>query len=237
MMMKPVDLEGAHDAVSVANALARVSVDGAFRAGCVRAARMDEAAHGGLWLAMRMAGGLVRRPDGLADDAFLGITGAHMNRESLTVARMRQAGLDAFCPIDERQKRKPRGKNSQKICVPMFANYGFVRIDGTVRAMLGVLSFDGVHGLVMNGARVAIIPDKIINEIKVFAACSPKQRRLMCGLVQVGDRVMITASTMRGMVAPVAAIDPKTGRVDLETMLFGATRRITLGLDDIVKAG
>lgn len=194
------------------------------------------------WHAIRVASGLgvcaVLDEDGeqLRDDAGRLVT-TNDNRESLVVDSLIAAGLDAYCPRDWRTKRSPRKKSGVKFSVPMFPTYAFVRLPQSPSAMLGVLSFEGVRGFVSNASGPVLVPNRLVDEIKVYEGLSPKQRRLICSVANVGDRMIITRNVFAGHKGEVVYVDGNRGMIDLELSLFGRATRVTLGLDDVKKLG
>ena len=201
-----------------ASAMRRIERDRHAKA-LIRGHRCEAARDGGVWLAVALWSGA------LAKDW----------RESVVISSMVESGIEAFCPVDIKEIRKPRSKKMQAIPTIMFAGYGFVRIHNCYEAILGVLSFEGVIGLVGGSGKPRVIPDKIIEELRIYEALSPKQRRLISSVVTVGDTVTITRNVFKGFEAEVVNVDAKSGMIDVTATLFGGSSRMTIGLDEVEK--
>lgn len=146
---------------------------------------------------------------------------------------MRAHGIDAWCPVENRKVRRGRTHHHRRVDVPLFERYLFVHVPAAASCWLAVMTFDGVAGLLGLGDTPVPIPEKIVNDVRMFLGLSKRQRRLICDAVQVGDRVMIKTSNFDGFPAEVVATDGARGLVDVEVDIFRRMTRVTVGLDQI----
>jgi transcriptional antiterminator NusG len=146
---------------------------------------------------------------------------------------LNEVGIEAWCPVDRDKKRAPRKHGRKLVEWPMFDGYLFVRIDCDPASILGVTSFKGIAGILGRDGEPVAMPDKFINELKVFAWLSPKQRRLMCAAVKIGDRVKIKRYAFAAFLGDVVGTDMNNGWVDIEFDIFGRLVPVRVGLDEI----
>ena len=78
--------------------------------------------------------------------------------ESKAVENVSRLGLNIFFPKIKNKKIK------QQRVEPLFPRYFFVEAEGRWRDLLSTV---GVSGIVMSGIKPAIVPDRVIQEIKV----------------------------------------------------------------------
>ena len=111
-----------------------------------------------------------------------------------TVAEMLAAkGLEVFLPLyDSERKWKDRTK---VLSLPLFPFYVFVR--GAVSSRLQVLSTPGVHMILCNGDRVAVIPEDQIEAIRKTVDgkfhVEPHQ------FLKCGERVRVRQGSLEGV--------------------------------------
>lgn len=148
---------------------------------------------------------------------------------------LRQYDIEAWCPVDREKKRAPRRHGRTLVEWPLFDGYLFVRIDHDPASILGVSSFKGIAGLIGKDGKPTVMPEKFVNELKLFSFLSPKQRRLMCSAVRVGDRVKINRYVFGNHTGEVVRMDGERGFVDIEFDIFGQLVPVTAGLDEVEK--
>lgn len=149
--------------------------------------------------------------------------------------QLNDAEIEAWCPVDRDKKRAPRRHGKTLTEWAMFAGYFFVRIDPDPISIRGVCSFEGIVGLLGEGGVPSPMPDKMVNELKLFLHLTPKQRRLIAQGVQIGETVKIRADLWNGWRGPVVEVDRKNGFVSIELDIFGRLTPVRIGLDEIEK--
>jgi transcriptional antiterminator NusG len=213
---------------AVLRELARRDAEQAMRAAWRRAAVLADG-DPGAWYAIRIVSGVgVKRwhaPDGTPQER-------HDNRESLIADSLRMAGIDIYCPRDAWRQRMPRSKRVKKIEAPLFPGYAFVRLPKTWDALRGVLSFDGVIGVVGSSTGPRVIGQREMDNIKGIEKLAPKDRRNAAALALVGKTVTVGAGAFKGSDAKVVAVDPKRRTATLEIALFGGVVPMVIGLDE-----
>lgn len=148
-------------------------------------------------------------------------------------ADMKAHDIEAWCPVENRKVRRPRTHHYRRADVPVFERYLFVRVPPAESCWLAIETFDGVAGLLGVNGRPQAIDEKIVNDVRMFLGLTKKQRRLLCDVVQVGDRIKIKGGSFDGFPADVLAVDGNRGLVDIEVSIFGRMTPVTLGLDQI----
>ena len=110
------------------------------------------------------------------------------------VAEMLEAkGLVVFLPLYESIRRwKDRSKT---LALPLFPCYVFVR--GEMGRHLQVVSTPGVHMVLTNGERAAIIPDEEIEAIR--RTLEGSLRVEPHPFLRVGERVRVTRGSLQGV--------------------------------------
>jgi len=111
-----------------------------------------------------------------------------------TVAEMLSAkGLEVFLPLyDSQRKWKDRTK---VLSLPLFPCYVFVR--GGVSSRLQVISTPGVHMILCNGDRVAVIPEDQIEAIR--KTVEGKLQVEPHEFVKCGERVRVRQGSLEGV--------------------------------------
>ena len=120
---------------------------------------------------------------------------ARVRCERKIAAAMRHAGITTFLPLVEELRRW--SDRRQKIEVPLFSSYVFVRIVQSAVSRLTVLQTPGVIGFVGNSRGPAAIPECEIEQVR-----SVIERRILFGpspVVKVGQRVRVRGGALDGM--------------------------------------
>jgi len=126
------------------------------------------------------------------DSAWCALYTRHQHEKS--VAEMLSAkGLEVFLPLyDSLRTWKDRNK---MISLPLFPCYVFVR--GGANYRLQVLTTPGVHMILCNGDRVAVIPEAQIDAIR--RTVEGKFRVEPHPFLKCGERVRISRGTLEGV--------------------------------------
>ncbi len=127
-----------------------------------------------------------------ADSAWCALYTRHQHEK--TVAEMLLAkGLEVFLPLyDSLRTWKDRKK---MISLPLFPCYVFVR--GGVNHRLQVVTTPGVHMILCNGDRIAVIPEAQIEAIR--KTVEGKLRVEPHPFLKCGERVRVRRGTLEGV--------------------------------------
>lgn len=156
--------------------------------------------------------------------------------------RLRRAGLNAYVPsiiMRDLVIRASAAKRRRRI-VPLMP---YVLVEdpdhSPVRHLMlhHVLTTRGVTGYVgTDGLGPSIIPDRDVSELRTRVAdmvleLAAKRHR---AVLSKGDRVRVKAGSLMGRAGTVTWVNAK--RVELEAMLFGSVRRVTVKREDVEAA-
>jgi transcription antitermination factor NusG len=147
------------------------------------------------------------------------------------VAEMLEAkGLVVFLPLYESIRRwKDRSKT---LALPLFPCYVFVR--GEMGRHLQVVSTPGVHMVLTNGERAAIIPDEEIEAIR--RTLEGSLRVEPHPFLRVGERVRVTRGTLEG-VEGILARKKNLFRLILSVNMLAQSVAVEIDAADVEPVG
>ncbi len=136
---------------------------------------------------------------------------AQTKREHIAAACLRQAfELDAFCPRVRFRKHTNRGP--VWFVESMFPGYLFARFD-YASLHRRVKAKPGVRGFVQFGDRLALLPDKLIREMK--ARMGDDELVEINTRLEPGQNVQITQGPLQGLEALVTRLIEARDRVEI----------------------
>lgn len=113
--------------------------------------------------------------------------------EKVVAQQLSTKGFEVFLPLYESVRRwKDRSK---LLSLPLFPCYVFVR--GGLTRRLQILTTPGVHMILYNGERVAVIPDHEIEAIQI--AVNGTLHVEPHPFLKCGERVRVTRGTLEGV--------------------------------------
>ena len=132
--------------------------------------------------------------------------------EKKAVARLEEKGVTTFLPLVTQVQRW--SDRRQKVQIPLFSCYAFVRLALSVESRLSVLQIPGVLSLVGIGAKAIPIPDKQIEDIQNVLAhnvpCSPypflrdgQRVRIRGGSLDEVEGILVARATERSLVISI----------------------------------
>lgn len=130
--------------------------------------------------------------DAIAESAWWALYTRHQHEKA--VAEMLSAkGFEVFLPLYESVRRwKDRNK---KLWLPLFPCYVFVR--GELNRRLQAVTTPGVHAVLRNGERVAMIPE---GEIEAIRRAMTRQCRMEPHpFLRCGERVRVIRGCLEGV--------------------------------------
>lgn len=154
---------------------------------------------------------------------------AERNGESLAQT-MRDDGIEAWCAVDKYKKRVGRCNATRDDERDIFPGYVFVKTVAFEAAWLGVMSFDGVTGVVMSDGNPARVRQKTIDEIQAFLGVLSTKRRVLFG---EGAMVRIVAGAFKDRAGYVCRSENKNGLVAVECEMFGRIVVGNFGIDSL----
>lgn len=156
--------------------------------------------------------------------------------------RLRRAGLNAYVPsivMRDLVIRASAAKRRRRIVTLM--PYVLVEEHEHFQArhlmLHHVLATRGVMGCVgIDGRGPSIIPDRDVSELRARVADMVLELKAQRhrAVLSKGDRVRIKAGSLMGRAGTVTWVNAKC--VELEAMLFGSVRRVTVKREDVEAA-
>lgn len=143
---------------------------------------------------------------------------------------MLQDGIEAWCAVDKYKKRVGRSNATREADLDIFPGYLFVRTVPFEAAWIGVMSFEGVSGYVMNGVKPAIIRQETINEIQAFLGLERRKRKV---LFAEGAMVRVVAGSFASFEGRVVTSENKRGHLKVEVDIFGRMTLCDFGIDSL----
>jgi len=155
---------------------------------------------------------------------------AQAKREHIAAACLRQASeVDAFCPRIRFRKHTNRGP--VWFVESMFPGYLFARFDYTALHRR-VRGRPGVRGFVQFGDRLALLPDRLISEIKARMG-NDELVEINTGL-ELGQNVQITQGPLQGLEALVTRLIAARDRVEILIEWMGRNLHAEASVADVV---
>lgn len=149
---------------------------------------------------------------------------AHLNRQGFATC------LPAY------MKRRRHARQVQNVIAPLFPRYLFVAIDRTVQRWRCIQSTIGVARLICNGDDPAVVPDRIIDDLKarqddkglIVLETSPR--------FAPGDKVRVLDGAFSSCLALFERASDDNERVAILLDLLGRKVRVVIGVDEVAAA-
>ena len=155
---------------------------------------------------------------------------AQPKREHIAAACLRQISeVEAFCPRVRLRKRTNRGP--VWFVEPMFPGYLFARFDYAA-CHRRIRQRPGVTGFVQFGDRLALLPDELINEMKIHTDAD-EILEINQGL-EPGQNVQIAQGPFQGLEALVTRLIHARDRVEILIEWMGRSLHAEASVADLV---
>lgn len=156
-------------------------------------------------------------------------------RADSVATEMREAGVEAICPMRRVWKRHHRSTKRYSVEIPWLGNYVFVRTVVAASAWLGVMSFDGVDCLLGDGETpVPVSSSEMANILALlehYRSCPVEEAT---GLMP-GDTVLHPVGPLAELRGTVVEVDVEKREALIRTILFGREVSTRCGIDDLEK--
>lgn len=119
-------------------------------------------------------------------------------RETAVEKHMLDAGIEACVPMRMGPERKRHGKRIPPSLMPVFNGLVFVFCRRIGEAMRGVLSFDNVKKIVMDGEKAVPFSTDALNNFKEMASRGEYDWDRNAGVFAKGDKVRLTSGPFVG---------------------------------------
>jgi transcriptional antiterminator RfaH len=155
---------------------------------------------------------------------------AQPKREHIAAACLRQISeVEVFCPRVRFRKHTTRGP--VRFVESMFPGYLFARFDYAAFHRR-IRQRPGVSGFVQFGERLALLPDALVNEIKIRMS-TDEVLEIDQGL-QPGQNVQITQGPFQGLEALVTRLITARDRVEILIEWMGRSLHAEASVADLV---
>ncbi len=124
--------------------------------------------------------------------------------EKKAFQELQKRNIEVFLPL--RKEWKQWSDRKKLVEEPLFKSYIFVRISTKEQAT--VLMTHGVSRFLYFGGKVAVMPDKQMEDLKLLLATG-EELELIEHDVELGEKVLINAGPFQGMIAELVSIKNK----------------------------
>jgi len=130
-----------------------------------------------------------------ADDRSWFAVWTRSRQEKVAASMLDSLGVEHYLPLKSEIRRW--SDRRQKVTIPLFSGYLFVRVNPTKDSRLQVLKAPGIAGFVGNNTGPLAIPDQQIEDIRTVLT-----NRIECTvlpLLEEGDRVRVVRGALAGV--------------------------------------
>jgi transcriptional antiterminator RfaH len=144
-------------------------------------------------------------------------------QEQRAVDNLAMQLIEAYCPEISEIKLKCGKKTISR--EPLFPGYLFVRFDPHFLSVTTIQSTRGVGNIVRFGDYLAVVPDTIIEEIRL--RCNQLPQQFQSNIPMPGDKVVITEGGLKGLEA-VYQIEDGLQRAFILIDLLGKQQKVSI---------
>lgn len=128
--------------------------------------------------------------------------------EKKAYQELQKKGIEAYLPL--KKEIKQWSDRKKMVEEPFFKSYLFVRISNREHAE--VLMTQGINRFLYFSGKVAIMPDKQMEDLKLLMA-SGEELELIEYDIKPGEKVLVNAGPFKGMIAELVSIKNKKSLV------------------------
>ncbi len=153
-------------------------------------------------------------------------------QEKAAAAMLESLGVANFLPL--KTELRQWSDRKQKVSVPLFSGYLFVRVSMTSGDKLRVLKAPGVAGFVGNSKGPLPIPDQQVEAVRAVIA-----RRVECtvhSLLEEGDPVRVVRGALAGVEGRLVRMN-SSSRLVISVELIHRSIAVTIARDDVERLG
>lgn len=137
--------------------------------------------------------------------------------------------IEVFCPFIK--FKRARGQGTMWVTEGMFPGYIFAKF-AFAEKHRHVASISGVSSIVRFGGDPAIVPERIIEELR--AHVSGEETIVIAQQVTPGAEVRVVGGAMRGVRAVVSRVLPARHRVAVLLEMLGIEREVEIAEEDLL---
>jgi len=166
--------------------------------------------------------------DNCASDSRWFAVWTRSRQEKVAAAMLESLAVQHFLPLKSEIRRW--SDRHQRVTIPLFSGYLFVRVDPTRDSRLQVLKAPGIAGFVGNSTGPLAIPDKQIEDIRTVLT-----NRLECTvlpLLEEGDRVRVVRGALAGVEGKLVR-NYSTSRLLISIEMIHKTLAVSVSREDV----
>lgn len=152
-------------------------------------------------------------------------------RQEQVVKRKLQTnlGIEVFCPLLRFERARRSGR--VRVVEAMFPGYLFAKFSHEAQHRR-VATTNGVSALVAFGGVPAVVPEEVIQELRM--AVADGEIIEISPAVQVGEEVQVLEGPFRGIRALVTQVLPARARITVLLELLGMEREVEVGEQSVI---
>jgi len=152
------------------------------------------------------------------------------HREEVAAANLENQGYEIYLPRLTLLKRRA-GRWAEMI-EPLFPRYLFINSTDSEKSLAPVRSTPGVKDFVRINAIPAVVPEKVIRELRKRADPDTGLHRISTSPFRTGARVRFTKGSFAGLEG-IFEMESGAARVVVLLKLLGKTNRVTVNRDNL----
>lgn len=176
-----------------------------------------------------------RRDDGARGKARWYVVSVRRGREVELAIRMLKQRIKAFCPRERAVEKLARSHDRRIVRRIICDGYIFVQLAPWEGSWAGVLTFDGVRGLLPSNDRPLPVATKAIEELQRLNRARPHKSKGRVVLYDAGDEVRIKVGPFADLVGVARGPESEAGRLKVDVRILGGEVPCEVWLDQIQK--
>lgn len=153
-------------------------------------------------------------------------------QEMRIAAELKDAGIEAWCPTEEKRKRSRRGMDMVVYPVAIFHSYVFVRLMPWAEAWIGCLMASRLSGYVGRDGQPHAVSDELVKLLKLNAEKVVKDKEELS--YKKRQTVNVWHATTGDIVAVIRSIIPTKRLAKVQAEINGLKTLLTIDIDQII---
>ncbi len=161
-----------------------------------------------------------------------------VGREDIVSDSLGAAQIECWCPRERWRKPPRRGMPAVEIFLPIFRGYLFARVVPDSEAYAGLLAAAPLKGLMMQGGRPYIMPERLMDALMLSAVERERKQQDSEDLPPmpkiVGRRVTIRSGPFADLTVTVRQLLSRRREVVVDVPFFGGMTEARIGIDSVL---
>lgn len=149
--------------------------------------------------------------------------------------RMLRYRIRAFCPRERAVEKLPRCHDRRIVRRVICDGYIFVQLAPWEGSWAGVLTFDGVRGLLPRNDRPLPVSEQAIEELQRLNRARPHRSKGRMTLYDAGDEVRIKVGPFADFTGVAQGPESASGKLTVSVEIFGREAPCEVWLDQVQK--